>query len=373
MKRIIIDYLQPSVRTALVINGKLVEVMVDDPSDPHIAGNIYAGLVSRVLPNGFAFINIGNSEHAFMDLNSYKELKLKQGDRILVQITRAAHDGKAAIASTELCFSGRYAVVIISSHPVVGVSKKIKSSANRKRLKKLAMELLPEGCGAIVRTGAAEVREVDFAEEINSLALLAKKITAHGKHAKAPSAVYEKNYPLHGTLQALMDGGVSEVVINNPVEFAAISGVINALGFDKGILALSDAPDLFTHHHISGAFDNAFDKRIWLKSGGYIVIEKTEACIVIDVNTGKSVRASSRFTTNCEAAVEIARQIRLRNLSGIIIIDFIGMSNEEDKHELHNLLEQETSKDRVRVNVVGMTKLGLMQLTRQRTGKALAR
>jgi ribonuclease G len=308
-----------------------------------------------------------------MDLTTYKELSYKQGDRILVQISREAREKKAAIASPELCFSGRYAVVICSDHPVIGVSKKIKSNISRKRLKKLAEELLPDGYGAIVRTSAAEVREIDFTEEVKALTALAKKINAYGKHAKAPSTVYEKSYPLHATLQALLSGGVSEVVINNPAEQKAITDIIHGLGYNESILILSEVTDLFEHYHITEAFDNAFEKRIWLKSGGYIVIEKTEACIVIDVNTGKSVSSSSRFTTNCEAAVEIAKQLRLRNLSGIVIIDFIGMASDEDRQELHHLLEHETAKDRVRVNVVGMTKLGLMQLTRQRTGIALAR
>ena len=373
MKRLVIDFSQSAIRSALIDGGTLVEIMIDDPLDPHIAGNIYAGLVSRVLPNGFAFINIGSGEHAFMDLNSHSGSKIREGSRILVQISRAATSGKAAIATTELCFTGRYSVVLNTSHPVIGISKKIKSNADRKRLKKLTKGLLPDGFGAIVRTEAVDASEVDFADEINTLVSLSRKITGYGKYAKAPSSVYEKSHPLHGTLQALLDGDVDEVVVNNrnKVEVAAIESLISALGFSKTILTQSDEPDLFYFYRISGAYKKLFDKRIWLKSGGYIVIEKTEACIVIDVNTGKSVSCASRFSTNCEAAAEIARQLRLRNLSGIIIIDFISMFKTEDKRKLHQLLEQEVSKDRVRVNVVGMTKLGLMQLTRQRTGKTL--
>lgn len=371
MKRIVIDFSQPSVRTALVEDNTLVEIIIDDPSDPHISGNIYAGLVSRVLPNRFVFINIGNGEHAFMDLNSQNDLKVKQGDRILVQISRAAQDGKAAIATTELCFKGRYIVIFNSSHPVIGISKKIKNNAERKRLKRLTKDLLPENCGAIIRTEAAGAHESDLTEEIHTLVTLSKKVIAYGKYVKAPAVVYEKSHPLYGTLQALLDGDVSEVVVNSPDELIAIGGMITTLGFDKNILMFIDSPNLFAHFRISGAFEKAFDKRIWLKSGGHIVIEKTEACIVIDVNTGKLVCSTSRFTTNCEAAKEIARQLRLRNLSGIIIIDFVSMSKTEDNRKLHQLLEYEVGKDRVRVNVVGMTKLGLMQLTRQRIGKTL--
>ncbi|MCL2699632.1 MAG: ribonuclease E/G [Defluviitaleaceae bacterium] len=371
MKRIIIDFSQQLVRTALAEDKELIETIIDDPDEPHIAGNIYAGIVTRVLPNGFAFINIGMDENVFIDLSARKGTKVKHGAKLLVQIARARHGGKAALATTELCFAGRYAVVFDSPGAMIGVSKKIKSGSDRKRLKKLARELLPKGYGVIVRTGAATERESDFIDEINSLVLLSKKVAGHGKNAKAPSVVYEKAHPLHGTLQALMDGTVSEIVINNPDERGAIAKVVKALGFDD-IVKLSDEPDLFAFYGIADAFKRALDKRVWLKSGGYIIIEKTEACLVIDVNTGKAVRAASRFVTNCEAAVEIARQLRLRNLSGIIIIDFIGGSKTDERRKLHQLLEQETAKDRVRVNVVGMTKLGLMQLTRQRTGKELS-
>lgn len=377
MNVIYIDGLSVKTRTALKENGELTEIIYES-NEGFEPGNIYVGRITKVLKGQFIFIEIGDKRTAFLQPDINKEsaifnekgkIRIKEGDSILVQLSKPAVDEKGAVVTTRLNFTGRYSV-LIANDCGIGVSKKIRNEEKRNELKKLASEILPDGFGLIMRTCCEDTPVKDIIDEIETLKNNAEKLIEKAKYIKPPMLIYEEISAAARAVRDLSSLGDTEIVVNN-------KDIIDTLRMQTGIETITyyDNPDpMFHYYGIESAIEKALHRRIWLKSGGYIVIDYTEAMNVIDVNSGKMTGKHLKdfaLKVNLEAAEEAARQIRLRNLTGMIIIDFIDMDSQEDIERVSKRLKECIAKDRITTSLVGMTSLGLMQLTRKKVGLPL--
>jgi len=378
LKKIIVDCLSNQIRTALVEDGELIEIIVEDRNKKIFLGNIYVGVIKKIINNQFAFVDLGDSKNTFLYINDKKEknlykynesknkneLLIKQGQEIIVQVIKDATNLKGAVVTTQISFTGKY-VVLLYNDSSIGISRKIEDNKKRNRLKEIAEKYLPENFGIIMRTNCEYSDEDIIIDEINTLVQKCKDIINKGLYTKAPAQIYKEYTETQKIINDLSNDDVDEIIINDNEEFKKIVSGKNI----KTVFYDNDIP-IFDYYFIEKQIDEALHNKIWLKSGGFIVIEQTEACNVIDVNTGKYVGKNHNdavFKTNCEASKEILKQIRLRNLSGMIIIDFIDMINVEDRNKIIDIFKLGVKKDRISTTVVGMTELGIMQLTRKKT------
>jgi ribonuclease G len=271
---------------------------------------------------------------------------------------------------------GRY-VVYMPTVDHVGVSRRIKSHAERTRLRKLIKEFKPSNCGFIVRTAGEGRDESDLKADIDFLTRLWDTIRKKREDGRAPALIHEDLNLVLRTVRDLFTDKVNKLVIDSDEEYQKVLEFTEATMphlADRIRLFVKDSP-VFDHYGIEEELEKALQRRVWLKSGGYLVIDRAEALVAIDVNTGKFVGKKNLedtiVKTNLEAAKEVARQIRLRDLGGIIIVDFIDMENEENKKRVVSALEYELSYDRARTNVLELTELGLVQMTRKRVRESL--
>jgi len=374
-KRIITDISDGCVRSALAEDDRLVEFLIDSAGSGSVAGNIYAGIVKAVLPNQFAFVEIGLPKNAFLNLADRREdkiaKKIKQGEEILVQVLRDPSGDKGAYVTSELSVSGRFAVLINSgAEERVNVSKKITSSAERKKLIALIEKILPPGVTAIARTESQNATDEAITDEINGLAGILSEIVKTGPYKRAPALVRGENSVAARQLGELYANDINEIMIGGEFNDAP-----PAIPRDKIIFYRGEEP-VFDRYFLTGQINKIYERKVWLKSGGFIIIDRTESCFVIDVNTGKyrgkSGHGESVMKVNLEAADEAAFQMRLRNLSGIIIIDFIGLKNAADKALVHERLKKAVSKDRIPATILDSNALGLFILTRKKIRKPYA-
>lgn len=373
MDRIYIDGLSARVRTALKENGELTEIIYEQDSNFEV-GNIYAGRVTKVLKGQFAFIDIGDEKNAFLqpDIKKQSELfdkrgklKLKEGDSVPVQIIKTAVDEKGAVVGTRLNFTGKYCV-LIANDSGVGISKKITDEAVRDRLKSLAAELIPDNFGLIMRTDCQNVGVDIIRDEIDRLKSAAFDVLNRVNYIKPPHMLYKELDEGVRVVRDLAEGKDTEVITNSPDIFDRIKQSCD----NVNISLYGDKIPLFDNFGIESGIEKALHKKIWLKSGGYLVFDYTEAMNVIDVNSGKQAGKSISdlaLKVNLEAAAEAAKQIRLRGLTGMIIIDFINMQDSGDVEKVSQRLKECIARDRITTSLVGMTSLGLMQLTRKKT------
>lgn len=383
MKRIVIDYMSNQYRTALIEDGQLLELIIENKDKKLAVGNIYIGKIKKILPSKFVFIDLGDEKNAFLYLNDKKddffysfnelkgekELTIKQGQEILVQVEKDAVDEKGAVVTGRLSFAGKYVVLLINDTGI-GISKKIENTTKREELKNISKEMLPEGFGLIMRTNCENVSTDEIKEEIRKLLEKSRIVLEKGNYTKAPLLIYEAE---NETEKIIRDFSVNysedEVIVNSKQIYEEIKNYTNAKYYDNKI-------PIFDYYSIESQIEKALNNKIWLKSGGFIVIDETEALAVIDVNTGKHTGANHRktvFKTNSEAVIEILKQVRLRNISGMIIIDFIDMQFEEDRAAIKQLLYEHKKKDRIPITIVGMTELSLMQLTRKKSRLPLSK
>ena len=366
----------------------MTEIYIDPIGAPSLVGHIYVGRVQNVLPGQFAFVDIGHEKNAFMNLPRHHGVK--KGDAILLQIYKDAHGTKGSYGGQTLKIKGHHVIIFPTPRGEIGVSHKIENPQERARLRKAVHAVLEKSFGAIIRTGAMEQPEDTLIEETTRLIALHHEISQRAQYAKPPTRLHptfdnNANDALPDTLPSLLNDLLSddldEIRISTPdttgstpAAFAAIAQCITAI---KPSLAAAifhhdtSENDLFTAYNIPQQITCALSKTVYLPSGGHMTIEQTEACVVIDVNTGafsgsNDYRAAI-LRTNLEAAAAIAFQLTLRNLSGIIIIDFIDMKDRDDKQILLQTLAAEIKKDRIKTELVSMTELGLVQLTRRKT------
>lgn len=363
------DCLSRYYRIALMDNGKLQEIVYDDKEEKASIGDIFVGRIEKILPSKIAFVNIGEENPVFLQLTDSKEaentLGIKQGSDIVVQIEKEAYNDKRAVATTCVSLAGKYSVVVFDNSGI-GISRKITDDARREELKKIAEPYNIDGYSIILRTNCENADNAHIEEEISSNLKKLKDIKYRGNYTKSPAILYKDSSLAEKTIRDLYFSDEDTVIVNGKEEYENISSIgVNTEYYNDDI-------PMFHNFSIESQLDKLFSKKIWLKSGGYLIIDETEAMTVIDVNSGKAISNESFVKTNREAAEEVARQIRLRNLSGMIIVDFINTKGEFDNENLLNLLRGFIAKDRIKTKIIGMTELGLMQLTRQKIRRPIS-
>lgn len=386
MKRVLMDISADLTRIAMAEDGELKELYYESKREESLVGNLYAGRVANVMPNlQAAFVDIGTGKNGYYYYGNARavsdagknEARPKVGDTLLLQVEKDAVGSKGAVLTEKISFPGKFMVLLPMEAGEIGISRKITDSTERNRIRGLLQELLPADCGAIVRTNGAGKSREDFEKECGLL--LAKwRQLEQGQYRKPPALLLQENHPVKRAARDFYSADVAEYVVNDETAYRELWGTGDFGGEGQPALKLHrDAIPLLESYYLERQAEKALDTHVWLKSGGFLVIEETEACVVIDVNTGKAAgRGDLQKTilrTNLEAAEEAAKQMRLRNLSGIIIIDFIDMVDQDAQKEVTRRLEAAVKKDRIKTMVVGMTELGLMQVTRKKTRPSLKR
>jgi len=378
---IIVDVGSHQIRVGVVENQKLVELYIDEENEEKTVGNIYRGIVKRILPGiQAAFIDIGKNKNAYLSLKENNIAdengnKLKQGDHITVQIQKESMGTKGYKVTRNISIAGKY-TVMMPGEKSIGISRKINDENERLRLKKLYKNLNVNNYGIIFRTDSSGKNEEELIKEINYLIKQCETIKMKESYIKAPALLYKEiSLPLIAA-RDFMTKDIRHFVINDKEKYEEIANFLELIDSSlKDKLIYKEEKNLFEYYLIESQIEKALSRHVWLKSGGMIIIDHTEALTVIDVNTakytGKKDMEKTILQTNIEAAHEIAKQLRLRNIGGIIIIDFIDMKEESHKEKLIKILEEELKKDRVKTSLLGFTKLGLVELTRKKTGPSL--
>lgn len=419
-KELIINATEHETRVAFVENGNLQELFIERPAEGDIANNIYKGRVLRVLPGmQAAFVDIGLDQAAFIYvadvLNNYQEFEqlmqssfeedendlaepdvdpherppsldqdfmieelLHEGQEILAQVSKAPIGNKGARITSRISLPGRL-LVLMPTTDHIGVSRRIEDENERKRLKETLLAMRPENYGFIARTVSEGVGTEKLATEMNFLVSLWEEIQRKNGTAPVPSLLHKE---LNVTLRAVRDlftREVDKLVIDYKPGHEEILQFLDTFmpGLRELVELYDDSEPIFDAYNLESEISRALKKKVWLKSGGYVVIEHTEALVAIDVNTGRFVGKHNLeetiLKTNLEAVKEIAYQIRLRDIGGLIIIDFIDMEKSSNRERVYNTLKDALRKDRSRTNVLPMSELGLVEMTRKRTRETLNR
>jgi ribonuclease G len=302
---------------------------------------------------------------------------VKEGQEIMVQVLKQPGGQKGARITTHVTLPGRM-LVLMPTVNHVGVSRRIEDEKERNRLKEIMERLKPKDMGLIVRTAAVGMQAEDFVSEIRFLERLWQKIVSRSDILRAPRLIHAEESLIFRTLRDMFTPEVTEFVINDREycdKAVAVAGIIAPYMKDR-IRLYEDGASIFDDFGIQSRIDKALERKVWMKNGAYIIIDETEALTVIDVNTGKFVGDSDLQKTilevNVEAAKEIARQLRLRDISGIIVIDFIDMEIESNRQQVVAALQEALAKDRTKSNVLGITSLGLVEMTRKKMRRGLS-
>lgn len=367
MKNIVIESLVNSQKVAVLEDGKLSELFVESGSSK-IVSNVYRGIVKKALKGIEAFfVDIGSEKLAYLSMK--KNENVKCGQDILVQVNKEAVGTKGPKLNTEISFAGRY-LVYIPSNDRLTLSNKITLEKERFRLKKIVQEIDKDFTG-IIRTEAVGCLKEELKKDILELKEKYSLVLKEYKLGIGPKLLYKDFDFASKYVKDNINDTVSKVIVNNEFKYDEIKKIL--INIDKNYkdkLVLDNNKDVFDLYSVQKQIDKYLNKKIWLKSGGYLIVDKTEALTVIDVNTGKFTRSSNLddtvYKTNIEAAIEISKLLKIRDIAGIIIVDFIDMQKEEDKKSLLELLTKEVSKDKRKTNVMGMTKLGLVEIARRR-------
>ncbi|MEJ2473547.1 MAG: Rne/Rng family ribonuclease [Desulfobacterales bacterium] len=374
-------------RIAKVTDSKLEEFHIESASREITQGNIYKGIITRLEPSLQAvFVDYGAERHGFLQKNDIHrdyfhdspngDLSLntivKRGQEVLVQITKDPIAQKGAMLSTFISLPGRYLVLMPGSDSR-GISRKIEDEEERQRLKEIINSLkLPEGFGVIVRTAGADCNKTQLSKDLNYLMRLWENIKASVGQEQAPALLYKERNLVLRSIRDSFNADITEILIDDAPVFYEVKNFIKIIS-PKHLkivkLYKGDRP-LFTKFQLENQIASIFDNRVPLVSGGSIVIEQTEALVAIDVNSGKATQKKSieetAFQTNLEAAEEIARQLRLRDLGGLIVIDFIDMKEIRRRAEIERAMKTFIKLDKARIKVGRISGFGLMQMSRQR-------
>lgn len=360
-------------RVAVLEDGKLREMYVERMWERQRAGDIYKARVDSVVPGmNAAFLNLGDGRNAFLYLEDVKGGKVEPDQEMVVQVTKTARKGKGARVTPRISIPGRY-MVLIPGGRETGVSRRIEPE-ERERLRRIARDIRPKTAGVIVRTAAENVGEEELESDLRYLENIWEEIERESTRQNAPCLLYQDTGLLGRVLRDELNGQVMEIIVDSPEEFASVESFLRNFGVSDDVPSLdlyTGTVPLFEFYGIEDELEAALDRKVWLESGAYLVIDQTEALTVIDVNTGKFTGGETLrgtvLKTNLEAAVEISRQLRLRAIGGIVVVDFIDMDNPEDRTLLTERLEGLFRNDRHKARIYGITKLGLVELTRKRS------
>ena len=375
MKKIIIETLVSSEKTAIVEDDKLVELLIDENENNKLVSNIYRGIVKNVKAGLEAcFVDIGMEKLAYLPLK--KDSNIKSGMDIMVQINKEAVGTKGPKLNLEVSLSGRY-LVYIPANDRITISNRLQDENERFRLKKIVKKLVGKECGIIIRTEAAGCSEEELEKDFTELKEKYDSIAKEFKLGIGPKLLYKELDASTKYIKDNVNEDVTEIIVNDSKKYEEIKIILKSINKDYlSKLKLIENQDIFDLYKVQSQIDKALNKKVWLKSGGYLIIEKTEALTVIDVNTGKFTGSSNRedtvYKTNEEACIEIARQLKLRDIGGIIIIDFIDMVKKKNKENLLKILNSELKKDKRKSEVIGLTRLGLVEVARRRERNSIS-
>ena len=391
-EEILINVTPQETRVAVLYLGIVQELHIERAGSRGLVGNVYQGKVSRVLPGmQSAFIDIGLDRAAFLHVGDIVEARcdncprpiekvLHEGQSVLVQVIKDPIGTKGARLSTQISLAGRF-LVFLPQETRIGISQKIGDEAERELLRERLTRLLPQGehGGFIIRTMANIADDADLAADVDYLRTLWDAIRARSENTSGPASIYQELDLPHRVLRDFATAETSRILVDSretSLRLNAFAEEFTRNVFGKIHHFAAERP-LFDLYGVEEEIEKALGRRVDLKSGGYLIVDQTEALTTIDVNTGSYTSGrtfdETIFKTNLEAAQTIARQLRLRNLGGIIILDFIDMDSTEHKEAVLSELSKALARDHTRMTINGFTSLGLVEMTRKRTRESLAR
>ena len=403
MKKILFNATPTEKRAALLENEKVVELVVERPDSLRFVGNIYRGKIVSILPGiQSAFVDIGMEKAAFLhasdvdpallldkgdaimerytnDASSKRrkviripiEKVIEEGQEILVEVIKEPIGTKGAKVTTQISLAGRF-LVLVPDTDFIGVSKKTSDEKKRRRLKQLLSQLKPKGVGFIVRTIGLKVSETEFVNEIHTLVEKWRHVQDEALTGSAPKLVHKELGITTRVIRDLFSEEISEVYVDQQDDFAEIQSYLRSVSPDlcQRVIFYKGKRPLFDTFKIEKDLELSLKRKVWLKSGGYILFDHAEALLAIDVNTGRNVGKSNMeetiFKTNLEAAWEIGRQFRLRDIGGLIVVDFIDMERQEHIRKIEDEMKKVLGNDPTVNSCTGLSKFGLMEITRKR-------
>ncbi|MCT4606698.1 MAG: Rne/Rng family ribonuclease [Marinisporobacter sp.] len=384
MNELIVNSSLNQTRVALLEDGELVELYIERENSKRTVGNIYKGRITNVLPGmQAAFVDIGFEKNAFLFVKDALPVEMsgntdvsirdvvKSGQEIIVQVIKEPIGTKGARVTTHITLPGRY-LVLMPDVDYIGISRRINNEEERERLRGLLEGLKPKNMGVIVRTAGQGKEEKEIKEDLKFLLKLWQKIDREKNLGFAPRTVYRDLDLIHRTIRDMFTSSIDKLIINDYEKYKSILDLVELIAphLKERVAYFKTDMDIFDNYQIGKKISNAIERKVWLKSGGYLIIDQTEALTVIDVNTGKYVGSidleDTVLKTNKEAAEEIAKQLRLRDIGGIIVVDFIDMNNDDAEREVLDVLEKALERDKTKTNVLGITQLGLLEMTRKK-------
>ena len=406
-QRIIINADAYETRVAILEHDELAELFVERAEQRRNVGDVYKGRVNAVLPGmQSAFVDLGLPKTGFLhasdlaeSLSGLEDLSdaddttgdrhkrrrapipkiedhLKKGQEILVQITKESIGTKGPRVTQQISLPGRFCV-LMPGVDHVGVSRRIEERAERQRIKAIIHDLKPANVGLIARTAGEGKGDAEYAADIKHLTRLWQKIEKKAGGSRAPALVHRELEMTAGLIRDLFTEEVDEVFIDDRTAFTEIERYLKAVSPELAdrVKPYKGKEPIFDAFNIESQIEKTFERKVWLKKGGYICIDHAEALVAVDVNTGrftgKKNQEETIFRTNMEAAVEVPRQLRLRDIGGIIVVDFIDMESESNKRAVLDTLRGELRKDRARTKAFAVSELGLIEMTRQRERSSL--
>ncbi len=392
-KKILINALDPDEhRIATIQENKLEQFHIETTAKQVTQGNIYKGIVTRVEPSLQAvFVNYGEPKNGFLQKNEihkdyFQDVSsgekalfnlIKKGQELIVQVTKDPISSKGAMLTTFISLPGRLSV-LMPGNTTKGVSRKISDEVERKRLVNIVKKMkIPEGFGMIVRTAGKNANKTALTADLRYLMRVWKDIDKKAVTNSAPSLLYREQTLAVRSLRDYFTSDVKEILIDNPDIFKEVKDFISVIApKQKNLVKLfKGEKPIFTKHQLEEQIASIYKKEVSLKSGGFLVIEQTEALVSIDVNSGKSTKKKNieetAFHTNLEACEEVARQLRLRDMGGLIVVDYIDMRERRHKSEITKTLKKHLKIDKAKTKVGGITTFGLLEMSRQKIRHAI--
>ncbi|MEQ9617601.1 MAG: Rne/Rng family ribonuclease [Deltaproteobacteria bacterium] len=401
--QILINITFNETRVAVIENGSVAELYVERKSTPRIVGNIYKGIVGKVVPGmQAAFVDIGLEKSGFISVEDVHEDSLfdfflengdtsgqgakqdktliqdilREGQHVLVQVLKESVGGKGAKLTSYIGIPGKY-TVLLGSADIVGISRKIDDEEERERLGEVIRDIRPEGIGFIARTASEGISKEELEQDTRELIKIWEDVKRKSEEKKGPSLLYEEPRLYIKAIRDFISADIKKVLVDSEPVYGEITDYLkrNFPDADMTVELYEDQEPLFRRFGVESEIKKIFSKKVWLKSGGHIIIDEAEGLTVVDVNTGRYQSGKDQeetiYTLNLEAATEIVRQIRLRNLVGIVVVDFIDIKNRQLRDEIYEAFVEALKQDRARSAVLEMSQFGVIQMTRQRIRESL--